>query len=143
MGYDTLFFNGSDDSLLIAVALAEDRMILTRDTGIVKRRLVASGKMIAVLLSSDKPALQMKQVIAALNLDIFYKPFSICLECNRILVKISRSLVRERVPPYVFKTQDQFMKCPTCHRYYWQGTHWQAMKRKLVGLFEQDQEERG
>jgi hypothetical protein len=136
MGYDTLFFNGNDDSLMIATALAEGRVILTRDTGIIKRKLVTSGKLKAVLLTSDKPTFQMKQVMAALNLDIFYKPFSICLECNRILVEISRTQVRKQVPPYVFKTQNQYMECPACHRYYWQGTHWQAMKRKLAGLLE-------
>ena len=132
MGYDTLFFNGSDDSAMIAAALAEGRIILTRDTGIVKRRLVTSGKLKAVLLTSDEPVLQMKQVIAALKLDICFKPFSICLECNRTLVERSREEVRERVPPYVFKTQNQYMECPACHRIYWRGTHWQAMKRKLA-----------
>jgi uncharacterized protein with PIN domain len=138
MGYDTLFFNGNDDSLMIAQALAEDRVILTRDTGIVKRRLVTSGKLKVVLLTSDKPVFQMKQVVETLNLDIYYKPFSICLECNRILVEVSRAQVRKQIPPYVLKTQNQYMECPACHRYYWQGTHWQAMKRKLVGLLEQE-----
>jgi hypothetical protein len=123
MGYDTLFFNGSDDSAMIAAALAEGRVILTRDTGIVKRRLVTSGKLKAVL-------------IAALKLDIHFRPFSICLECNRILVERSREEAREWVPPYVFKTQNQYMECPACHRIYWRGTHWQAMKRKLARFLE-------
>ncbi len=136
MGYDTLFFNGSDDSAMIAAALAEGRIILTRDTGIIKRRLVTSGKLKAVLLTSDEPALQMKQVIAALKLDIHFRPFSICLECNRILVERSREEAREWVPPYVFKTQNQYMECPACHRIYWRGTHWQAMKRKLARFLE-------
>ena len=136
MGYDTLFFNGSDDSAMIAAALAEGRVILTRGTGIVKRRLVTSGKLKAVLLTSDEPVLQMKQVIAALKLDICFKPFSICLECNRTLVERSREEVRERVPPYVFKTRNQYMECPACHRIYWRGTHWQAMKRKLARFLE-------
>ena len=34
MGYDTLFFNGTNDAHLIATALAEGRVILTRDTQI-------------------------------------------------------------------------------------------------------------
>ena len=32
MGYDALFFNGGDDSGLIAITLAKSRIILTRDT---------------------------------------------------------------------------------------------------------------
>ena len=134
MGYNTLFFSGSDDSIMIAAALAEGRVILTRDTGIVKRRLVTSGRLKTILLTSDEPPIQMKQVIAALNLDICFNPFSICLECNRILVERSREEVGERVPPYVFKTKSRYMECPACHRIYWRGTHWQAMNRRLVRL---------
>lgn len=137
MGYDTLFFNGSDDSGIIAAALAEDRIILTRDTGIMKRRLVTRGELKAIMLDSDEPALQMKQVIKNLNLDIYYSPFSICLECNRILVEKSKEQVREKAPPYVLKTQNQYMECPACHRIYWRGTHWQEMNKKLEMFLEQ------
>ncbi len=141
MGYNTLFFNGSDDSRMIATALAEGRVILTRDTGIVKRRLVTRGRLKAVLLTSYEPIAQMKQVISTLNLDICFSPFSICLECNRTLVKRNQEEVRERVPPYVFKTQKQYMECPACHRLYWRGTHWQAMKRKLAVFSVKEQKE--
>jgi len=131
MGYDTLFFNGSDDSRMVATALAEDRLIITRDTQIVKRRLVTTGRLRAILVDSDEPELQLKQVIGTLNLDIHFRPFSLCLECNQPLVEKSKEQVRERVPPYVFKTQEQYMECPFCHRIYWRGTHWQAMNKKL------------
>jgi len=40
MGYDTRFFNGTDDADLVAMALAEGRVILTRDTQIMKRGVV-------------------------------------------------------------------------------------------------------
>ena len=50
MGYDTLFFDGSDDSQMVARALAEDRVILTRDTEIMKRRVITSGRLKAVLI---------------------------------------------------------------------------------------------
>jgi len=131
MGYDTLFFGGSDDSGMIAIALAEDRVILTRDTQIMKRRVVTSGQLKAILIQSDKPELQMQQVIDTLDLDCRFKPFSICLECNQPLVERSKQQVKDLVPPYVFKTQSQYMECPACHRIYWRGTHWQAMTKKL------------
>jgi hypothetical protein len=131
MGFDTLFFDGSDDSGMIAIALAEDRVILTRDTQIMKRRVVTSGQLKAILIQSDKPELQMQQVIDTLNLDCQFKPFTICLECNQPLVERSKQQVKDLVPPYVFKTQSQYMECPACHRIYWRGTHWQAMTRKL------------
>ena len=131
MGYDTLFFSGRNDSQMIATALAEDRVILTRDTQIMKRRVVTSGQLKAILITSDKPELQMNQVIDTLNLDSQFRPFTLCLECNQTLEERSKQQVKDLVPPYVFQTQSQYMGCPACHRIYWRGTHWQAMTRKL------------
>lgn len=134
MGYDTLFFDGSDDSRMVATALSEDRVILTRDTGIMKRRLVTTGRLKAVLVVSDEPELQVKQLLRELGLDTRLNLFTLCLECNQPLTSRSREQVRERVPPHVFKTQHQYMECPSCHRIYWRGSHWQAMIRKLKRL---------
>ena len=131
MGYDTLFFNGSDDSSMIATALAEGRVLLTRDTQIIKRRLVTGGRLKVILLATDRPEDQIYQVIEAQKLDSRFRPFTICLECNQPLVERDKQQLKERVPPYVFKTQDQYMECPTCRRIYWRGTHWRAMSRKL------------
>jgi len=141
MGYDSLFFNGSDDSNMVRTALKEGRVILTRDTQIMKRGLVTSGRLRAILIGSDEPRLQMGQVIRELKLDCQFKPFSLCLECNQPLVKRSKTEVEGRVPPYVFKTQDQYVECPACHRIYWKGTHWQAMTRKLNQFGEYPEEE--
>jgi len=131
MGYDTLFFNGSDDASMIATALVEGRVILTRDTQIMKRGVVTSGQIKAVLIRSDEPELQMRQVIESLNLDCQFRPFAICLECNQLLVERSKQGVKDLVPPYVYQTQSQYMECPACHRIYWRGTHWQAMTKNL------------
>jgi len=130
MGYDTLFFNG-DDSLMIAIALAEGRVILTRDTQIMKRRMVTNGQLKAILIQSDEPELQMYQVVDSLNLAHQLRPFTICLECNQPLIKKSKQEVKDLVPPHVFQTQSQYVECPACHRLYWKGTHWQAMTKQL------------
>ena len=131
MGYDTLFFDGSDDSQMIAIALAEGRVILTKDTQIMQRGIVASGRLKAILIQRDEPERQIHQVIDTLNLDCQFRPFAICLECNQPLVERSKQEVKDRVPPYVFQTQNQYRQCPACQRIYWRGTHWQSMTRKL------------
>ena len=51
MGYDTIFFNGSNDSHMVTKALAEDRVILPRDTQIMKRRVVTDGRVKAILVA--------------------------------------------------------------------------------------------
>ena len=131
MGYDTLFFNGSDDSQMVATALAENRAMLTRDTQIMKRGVVANGRVKAILITSDQPEEQMRQVLETLNLGRPSRPFTICLECNQTLEERSKQQLQDLVPPYVFQTQSQYMACPDCRCIYWRGTHWQAMNRKL------------
>lgn len=131
MGYDTVFFDSREDVHLVAIALAEGRLILTRDTQIMQRGIITSGRLKAILINSDEPEAQIRQVIDTLNLDCRFRPFAICLECNQPLEERSREKVRDRVPPYVFQTQSQYMECPACHRVYWRGTHWAAMARTL------------
>jgi len=131
MGYDSLFFDGSDDSHMVAQALAEDRVILTRDSAIMKRRVVNSGRIRAILINSEESEQQMRQVMDTLELKRQLRPFTLCLECNQPLVERKWEEVKERVPPYVYKTQSQYMECPACHRIYWRGTHWEAMIKKL------------
>lgn len=134
LGYDAVFFEGDDDAYMIDRALKEDRVILTRDTQVMKRGVITSGRLKAILIDSDKVESQVLQVIETLHLDFQSRPFTICLECNNPLEERSKEEIRDRVPPYVFKTQQQYMECPVCHRIYWRGTHWQAMLGKLERL---------
>ncbi len=131
MGYDTRLFTGDNDSDIVTLARREGRVILTRDTQIMKRRLVTSGEIRALLMDSDQPEAQMRQVITTLKLNPEFNPFSLCLECNQPLLAKTPAEVAGHVPPFVFKTQQQYMTCPKCQRIYWRGTHWQAMTGKL------------
>jgi uncharacterized protein with PIN domain len=136
MGYDALLFSGEDDGRMVKVALAQNRVILTKDREIMKRRLVTSGRLKAVLIEHDDVEAQLQQVVEAFDLDYHFSPFSVCLECNKRLIEKNKDALRDLVPPYVFKTQRLYMECPSCHRIYWRGTHWQAMTRELEKLAE-------
>ena len=130
-GYDTILFDHGEDNRLVHIALKENRIILSRDTQMMKRRVITTGVVKAVLISNDNPRLQIQQVIRELGLNTDYNSFSICLECNKALREISKKEVEDRVPPYVYLTQTQFVECPECRRIYWQGTHWEAMTNRL------------
>lgn len=134
MGYDTIFFQGANDSQMVARALSEDRILLTRDTQLIKRRVFTSGRLKVILIQSDVPESQIRQVLNVLQMDAPSHPFTRCLECNQPLEERRKDQVANRVPPYVFKTQSHYMECPACHRLYWRGTHWEAMTRKLSRL---------
>lgn len=134
MGFDSVFFTGIDDSVMVKQALAEGRVLLTRDTAIMKRRVVNDGRLKAVLFQSEQPDRQIRQLLQAFDLMGQAAPFTLCLECNLPLIEKSRDEVKQRVPPYVFQTQTRYMECPACRRIYWRGTHWAAMNRKLENI---------
>jgi uncharacterized protein with PIN domain len=130
IGYDTQLFDHRDDKYLIHIAVIANRTIITRDTQIMQRRIIAIVELKAVLIKDDDPVKQIYQVIKELGLNPKFRPFSLCLECNQSLKKVPKEDARDRVPPYVYQTQSQYVECPDCHRIYWQGTHWQAMVKK-------------
>jgi len=130
MGYDTIVFDQPDDWQMIRTALAENRIVITKDTGVMKRRVITSGKLRALLITDDDPEKQIQQVIATFQLNN-HKSLSLCLECNVPLVRVKREEIKDRVPLYVYQTKSQFVECPVCHRVYWQGTHWEAMMQTL------------
>ena len=131
MGYDAMLFDDKDDGEMVKIALSQGRVILTRDTQLMKLRVITTGKVRAVLIEDDNPEAQLSYVVDMLALDYQFNPFSFCVECNQELAERTKEEVRNLVPPYVFKTQNQYMECPSCRRIYWRGTHWQAMSKKL------------
>jgi len=133
LGYDTLFQRDLDDDELIRIAVREGRVLLTKDTRILRRGLAFTGRLNVVLVRSGKVREQLRQVVQLLDLKIT-NPFSRCPECNQPLVPRERDEVQGLVPPYVFQTQAHYMQCPACQRIYWRGTHWQRMRKELQSL---------
>ena len=134
-GFDAGLFPGADDAAMIAAALAGNRILLTRDRRIMKRGMIAGGRIRAILIESDRFKEQVQQLIETLKLDRdCFRPFSICLVCNRRLEEKDKEAIKDRLPPYVYLTRDRFAECPACGRLYWQGTHWQAMNREIDAI---------
>ena len=131
MGYDALFVPDIDDGGLVRTAQQEGRIILTRDRQLLERRVVTLGQIRVVLLRSDHFLLQLRQVTTELGLTAA-NDFTRCIECNAMLRNLDKEQVRDRVPPFVFQTQEEFKECPACHKVYWRGTHWRNMKHELT-----------
>lgn len=135
LGYDTLFDSELDDGELVEIGLREGRVLITRDTQIMQRKMIVSGELRAILTPEDNPVGQMRRVIETMELNR-ENEFTLCLECNVPLVPRSKDEVCDLVPPYVYKTQTQYNQCPICKRIYWRGTHWEHMNRELGMLME-------
>ena len=83
LGYDSFFFKDDDDWQMIITALNEDSVLLTRDTRIMSRGVIASGRLKSVFIRSDDPEQQLRQVVDESKLNTRSKVFSRCLECNQ------------------------------------------------------------
>ena len=128
LGYDTLFCSKIDDHKLIRKSLEEKRVILTRDTKLSRFKTAQNQ----LLVKNNESIQQLKQVIEHFKLKPKKKDlFSRCLLCNNILEEIKKEEVKDNIPPYVFKTQKDFVICKSCHKIFWKGTHTERLKEKL------------
>jgi uncharacterized protein len=133
LGYDADYEPRMADPQLVGRALAERRVLLTRDAGMMRRRAIAGGAVRAVLLRDDRVEEQVRQVVRELRL-VPDRPLTRCLDCNFELEPRPKSAVLDRLPPYVRLTQERFSQCPRCGRVYWPGTHWQRMRDRIAAL---------
>jgi uncharacterized protein len=130
LGYDTLSINPIEDGMLLEIARREGRIVLTKDTGIMRRRVVTSGEVRAIQIESDDWREQLGQVVRAFELRTA-PTFERCMACNAVLEAASRDEATGNVPSYVHRTQTAFQRCPGCGRYYWQGTHMGRIQREI------------
>ena len=126
LGLDVAYSNAYKDDEIVRIATEEHRIILTRDVGLTARQ----GRARSILIESGDYKEQVLQVIRILDLKQF-EIFSRCLECNVRLVPIDKELVFEKVPPYVYLTQQRFAMCSSCNRVYWHGTHADEMLKQI------------
>jgi uncharacterized protein with PIN domain len=120
LGYDTLYWRG-DDAGLVRLAVAEHRLVLTRDTRL-SPRLPPSQ---CLFIESDHYDKQLRQVIDRLGWPT--RTGHRCLRCNLLLEAADKAELRDRVPEFVWLRHDKFARCPGCLRIYWEGTHFQRM----------------
>jgi hypothetical protein len=132
LGYDTTYPITDEDLVLILTARQENRILLTRDTNLIKRRNICDY----LFIKNDQWEEQLLELIKGLELKIDFnsKIFSRCSICNKPTKNVDKKEVQNYVPPYVFLTQNKFVYCPSCQKYYWKGTHWQRMTEKIKKL---------
>lgn len=138
-GFDCLYRNDYRDSELITAALAEQRIILTRDKGLLKQRLVTHGYFVRQTGSEE----QLCEVVRALQLGAGLRPFTRCRECNAELREVPKAQVLERLPEKVRGAYERFQLCPGCGRIYWEGTHYARLRRLMETAAPADAGSRG
>ena len=131
LGFDVHYDPQLDDAALVGRALAEDRVILTSDTRLIRRRRARNH----LLVRSGTLEEQLRQVLEELALQVLpHRVLGRCLRCNEPLVELPAEEARRHVPPYVARTQERFRRCPACRRLYWRATHVERMRKRLEGM---------
>ncbi len=128
IGCDVDYYPRIDDAELVEKALKEGRIILTRDTLLIKRRK-AKGNYFFVEGNSYKD--QLRQVVRHFSIDPYKNLLTRCDVCNINLSGIDKKEVERRVPEYVFETQEEFRICQRCKRIYWAATHKAGIVKEL------------
>src|SRR5262245_10457029 len=129
LGHDVAYGPHLHGAGLVACARREERVILTRDTQLVRDPNLPRH----VFVRSDHFREQLRQVAEVVPLERDAS-FSRCVECNRPLEETERDTIRSRVPPYVFQTQPRFWTCRDCGRVFWPATHHARMRAELMAL---------
>ena len=126
-GYDTLYDNHYHDDEVEALATDNDRIVLTRDRELLKRRAIVHGCYVHAL----DPERQLRELFARLGLASGARPFSLCLHCNLPLRAVDKAYILERLPESVRVLHDSFTTCDHCGRIYWKGSHYKRMAALL------------
>lgn len=132
LGFDALYRNDYADREIIDIARDEKRIILTRDRGILKNRVVTHGYGVR----QTAPLEQAREVVRRFDLFSQIRPFSRCMQCNECVVKIDKHAILNRLPPQTARSCDAFCHCPNCGRIYWKGSHYKRMQAKIPKIIE-------
>lgn len=133
LGFDTLYFKDIDDNELIKISKQEQRILLTRDTRLIRRKMIDKY----ILVSSDDVLEQVKEVLKTLSMSSTLECFSRCAKCNGELFIVNKESVANNVPEYVFLNFDSFFKCRGCGKVYWEGSHIKSMNNKVKKILEE------
>jgi len=130
LGFDTYFESNLDDNEIIRMSLAEDRIVLSRDKELINNSRITQGYRI---LSSD-PREQIREVMIRFDLQNNLNPFSRCIDCNGMIENVSKESVNEYLPPKTRQYFDEFFRCRGCGKIYWEGSHYENMKKQIQNL---------
>lgn len=130
LGLDTFYKNDLQDEEIVHISLTENRTILTRDVGLLKRGNVTHG----YYVRNAEIKKQLDEIVNRFQLENEIKEFTRCIECNSLLKSIEKEKIVDQLPPKVRKYYNEFFICPNCSKIYWNGSHVEDMLRVINKL---------
>lgn len=130
LGFDTLYPDDYRDEELARLSSEQDRILLTRDRGLLKRRIVRRG----YAVRNSDPWQQLEEVIRRFDLYDQLQQFQRCAACNGELEAVDKAAVIDQLPHNTAQYYDEFQRCRSCGRLYWRGSHYEQIDQFIKRL---------
>jgi uncharacterized protein with PIN domain len=137
LGFDTAYRRDWTETALAATAARENRAILTCSRGLLMRKDVVRGRLIASQAIEE----QAREVIGRFGLASRVHPFTRCSLCNGETHAVPKAEVLARIPLRTRAWCDAYSRCATCGQLYWEGTHVERLRERyerIVGVAGED-----
>lgn len=130
LGFDTLYRNDYPDDELAGISSREQRILLTRDRGLLKRSIVVYG----YYVRETDPPRQIVEVLRRYDLAGAITPLRRCIRCNGLLHAVQKADVTDRLAPKTREYYQEFSICAACDQVYWKGSHYERMRQFVKSL---------
>ena len=123
LGVDTAYESTDiGDPALAARSAAEQRVMLSRDRGLLRRRELWAG----AFVYSTRPEEQLRDVLDRFQPGL--RPWTRCTACNGLLRRATKHEVADQLKHGTHATYDVFAQCTECGRAYWKGAHHEQLE---------------
>lgn len=130
LGFDAEYRNDYHDVALADISASAERVLLTRDRGLLKRKIVVYG----YCIRHAKPRTQLVSVVKRYGLTADARPWRRCVRCNGLLQPVDKADILDRLEPKTRLYYDEFQHCISCGQIYWRGSHHERMRSFLTGV---------
>ncbi len=124
LGFDTLYPEDYRDEELARISSEENRILLTRDRGLLKRGVVRYG----YFVQDTHPWQQLAEVLKRFHLLDNAMRHQRCTQCNGVLNAVDKAPIADQLPDKVREHYDEFRLCDSCGKIYWKGSHYEQME---------------
>ena len=127
LGFDVKISESFSDKTIARLAWEEKRVVLTRDTDLLKRKNIVFARR----LRNHNPYDQLCETLHFFGITGPFHFFSRCSRCNTKLERVEKEKIIHRLAPKTKKYYNKFYLCPDCMRVFWKGSHHDSMKQRF------------
>jgi len=130
MGFDSLYDNNYPDEDIAQFSKEQNRIVLTRDVGLLKRKDISHGYWVR----SDKPREQLDEVVIRFGLQDKIQKMKYCSHCNGKLFEVAKEEIIDQLKKKTEENFNKFYQCNDCKKIYWKGSHFDNIEKIAINL---------